>query len=148
MKSLSLKTLVQLDCTFASLRERSLLRCKTLDQCLCLGAYFATIFNFCFFRGCFLYLFFFVFVFVLVSPRPAFEFQLVLVNRRRSHTQILWRLLWNGLEGFTRSLAALRKGCLKDALILLCVMFACWTGVVENVNVDARCKSAPRRQVL
>lgn len=50
MNSLSLKTLVQLVCTFASLCEGSLLRCKRLDQCLCLGAYFATIFCF---RGLF-----------------------------------------------------------------------------------------------
>lgn len=111
MKSLSLKTLVQLDCTFASLRERSLLRCKTLDQCLCLGAYFATIFQFCFSGVVFCTCGPFFCFWFLVSPHPVFAFQLVLVNRRRSQTQILWRLLWNGLEGFTRSLAALGKVC-------------------------------------
>lgn len=36
------KTLAQLVCTFASVCEGALLRCKRLDQCLCLGAYFAT----------------------------------------------------------------------------------------------------------
>lgn len=144
-KLLSLKTLGRLVHTFP------LLRCERLDRCLCLGAYFATIFLSS--GGCFLYLWSILFLVFLCLF--AFNPSCVFWDSAGLSESELFRDTEVVVTTVTRSvfwawrLRSEPRCCFKNRTFSgfnfpLCHV-CMWKRDNRNVNVDAQAKSIQRR---
>lgn len=120
-------------------------RYKRLDQCLCVGAYFATIFSFVFVRRscCLLYLFGLFFVcftrFCICDSGGICD---VGDGQKHRYCSNYCERSAYGARGFIRGLAALTKSELLGFNLFLCHVLH------VNKNVDAQCRRIQRRQAI